>query len=94
MVMKNISIKMSEKPIKIGTEFFGEQLTEGRIIRGKPFRITGEATREEFISQFGPGEMTEETRRFLDTNSVLYFYRTGRPKSLAGLIALAAYDGE
>lgn len=90
----NFSIKMSEKPIDLGQEFFGEQLLEGGIIRGKPFRVTGEATREEFISQFGPGEMTEETSQFLETHPVMYFYRTGRPQGLAGLIALAAYEGE
>jgi hypothetical protein len=85
-------IKMSKVPMEVGKEFFGERQI-GNVIYGRPFRVIGEATREEFVAQFGPWEMTKVTMAFLMTHNTLYFYHTGKPESLAGLIAYLAYEG-
>lgn len=80
------SIRMSRLPLAVGSQFYGDTLMGDTII-GKPFEIRGPATREEFIRQFAPGEMSAETKAFLDTHPTLYFYRTQPLDNLIGLIA-------
>ena len=73
------SIRMATVPLTIGAQFWGDRLERdawGEKIVGQPFQIVAGATREEFIAQYAPGELTEETQKFLDDHTTLYFYRT------------------
>lgn len=69
-----LEICMSRRQLEVGDSFWGSH-QDGNTIYGPAFVIVATAIREEFVAQFGPEEMTDETRKFLDANPGLYFYR-------------------